>query len=90
MRAHVRHGKGGKDRFVILPTATLLALRRYWSLHRNPVFLFPSGRSPVAQIATVNIRPSTPAATAVAPVVSTTTPRAGYNGNSKNLSPSIT
>jgi site-specific recombinase XerD len=46
MRVHVRHGKGGKDRFVILPTATLLALRRYWSLHRNRNFLFPGGRSP--------------------------------------------
>lgn len=46
MRVHVRHGKGGKDRFVILPTATLQALRRFWCTHRNRRFLFPGGRSP--------------------------------------------
>lgn len=46
MRVHVRQGKGGKDRFVILPTATLSALRRFWATHRNRRFLFPGGSSP--------------------------------------------
>jgi len=39
---HVRHGKGGKDRFVPLPQQTLLQLRGFWKTHRNPVFLFPA------------------------------------------------
>ena len=42
MRVHVRLGKGNKDRFVILPTVTLEALRRWWGMHRNPRWLFPS------------------------------------------------
>jgi site-specific recombinase XerD len=45
-RVHVRHGKGGKDRFVILPDATLQALRRFWATHRNRRLVFPAGRSP--------------------------------------------
>jgi len=39
---HVRHGKGGKDRYVPLPQQTLLELRGFWKTHRNPVFLFPA------------------------------------------------
>jgi integrase/recombinase XerD len=39
---HVRHGKGGKDRYVPLPDRTLLMLREYWATHRNPVWIFPS------------------------------------------------
>ena len=42
-RVHVRQGKGGKDRYVPLPDATLLVLRRFWSTHRNPRLLFPNG-----------------------------------------------
>lgn len=43
---HVRHGKGGKDRFVPLPLATLDMLREFWKTHRNNVWLFPApGRS---------------------------------------------
>jgi len=41
-RVHIRNAKGNKDRFVPLPRATLLLLRRFWRLHRNPVLLFPS------------------------------------------------
>jgi|ERR1035441_3239555 integrase len=41
-RIHVRDSKGNKDRFVPLPDATLLALRRHWGVHRNPVLLFPN------------------------------------------------
>jgi integrase len=41
-RIHVRDAKGNKDRLVPLPDATLWVLRRFWSLHRNPVLLFPN------------------------------------------------
>lgn len=42
MVVHVRHGKGGKDRYVLLPEQTLRLLRAYWLKHRHPVWLFPS------------------------------------------------
>ena len=42
MMLHVRHGKGGKDRYVPLPQRTLEMLRECWKTHRNPVWLFPS------------------------------------------------
>ena len=41
-RLHIRDAKGNKDRFVPLPNATLKVLRRFWSVHHNPVFLFPN------------------------------------------------
>ena len=41
-RLHVRHGKGGKDRYVPLAPAMLAELRHWWKLHRNPRWLFPS------------------------------------------------
>ena len=41
MVIHVRHGKGGLDRYVPLPRRTLELLREYWSSHRDPVWLFP-------------------------------------------------
>jgi integrase/recombinase XerD len=44
-KVHVRCGKGGKDRFVILPDRTLLLMRKYWVSHRNRVFLFPRGKT---------------------------------------------
>ena len=44
-KVHVRCGKGRKDRFVFLPDRTLLLLRKYWASHRNPVFLFPRGKT---------------------------------------------
>jgi len=41
-RVHIRNAKGNKDRFVPLPDVTLDMLRRFWSVHRNPVLLFPN------------------------------------------------
>jgi len=41
-RVHIRHAKGNKDRLVPLPLKTLLVLRRFWSVHKHPVFLFPN------------------------------------------------
>lgn len=42
---HIRHGKGGKDRYVPLPQSTLTILRQYWQTHHNPLWIFPaSGR----------------------------------------------
>jgi len=40
---HVRHGKGGQDRYVPVPDHALDRLRQYWSSHRHPVWLFPAG-----------------------------------------------
>jgi len=41
-RVHIRDAKGNKDRFVPLPDVTLNILRRFWSVHRNPVLMFPN------------------------------------------------
>ncbi|MEE9491988.1 MAG: site-specific integrase [Gammaproteobacteria bacterium] len=41
-RVHIRSAKGNKGRFVPLPDATLTVLRRFWSVHRNPLLLFPN------------------------------------------------
>lgn len=41
MLVHVRGGKGGKDRYLPLPTKTLAMLRDYWSGHRHSEWLFP-------------------------------------------------
>jgi integrase/recombinase XerD len=39
---HIRHAKGGKDRYVPLPDSTLSMLRTFWRSHRNPRWLFPA------------------------------------------------
>ena len=49
MKVHIRQGKGKKDRFVTLPEASLLALRRYWATHRHASLLFPAGKTPMAR-----------------------------------------
>ena len=43
---HVRNGKGGKDRYVPLPTRTLELLREQWKSHRNPEWIFPMAGKP--------------------------------------------
>jgi integrase/recombinase XerD len=42
MVVHVCHGKGNKDRYVPLPQSTLEMLRKFWSTHRHPIWLFPN------------------------------------------------
>jgi site-specific recombinase XerD len=48
MRVHVRDAKGNRDRLVPLPAQTLAVLREFWTVHRNPVLLFPSRQKGLA------------------------------------------
>ena len=41
MQLHIS-GKGGRDRLVPLPEATLHMLRDHWRTHRSPIWLFPA------------------------------------------------
>jgi integrase len=41
---HIRHGKGGKPRYVPLPDRTLQLLREMWEKHCHPRWLFPAYR----------------------------------------------
>jgi integrase/recombinase XerD len=41
MQLHIK-GKGGRDRLVPLPAATLQMLRDLWRTHRSPMWLFPA------------------------------------------------
>ncbi len=43
MVIHIQQGKGGKDRYVPLPEKTLLELRNWYKIHRNPTWIFPAG-----------------------------------------------
>jgi len=43
---HVRHGKGGKDRYVPLPAHMLTGLREQWKTHRNRNWIFPMAGKP--------------------------------------------
>lgn len=42
MWLHLQQGKGNKDRYVPLPASLLPMLRRFWSTHRHPMWLFPA------------------------------------------------
>lgn len=42
---HICGGKGGKDRYIPLPEASLKMLRCHWQTHRNPTWLFPALRT---------------------------------------------
>lgn len=51
-RVHVRLAKGGKDRFVPIPSLTLNQLRRLWRHHRHPTMLFPNPHGNIAAATT--------------------------------------
>ena len=42
MQVHIRNSKGNKDRIVPLPMVTLNVLRRFWKVHKHPLFIFPN------------------------------------------------
>ena len=42
MVIRVQDGKGGKERYTLLPQRLLVALREYWKLHRPQGWLFPA------------------------------------------------
>jgi site-specific recombinase XerD len=49
MVIHVRHGKGGRDRYVMLSEQLLAILRAYWKRTRSQHWLFP-GSDPARPI----------------------------------------
>jgi len=46
MTIRVEQGKGAKDRYTLLSPALLKELRRYWFVHRPPLWLFPRPHNP--------------------------------------------
>ena len=46
MLLHVRHAKGNRDRFVVMPELALQVLREVWKTHRHPSLIFPSRQTP--------------------------------------------
>ncbi len=44
MMVHIRHGKGGKDRYVPMPLRTHQLLSEFWQTHKHDTLLFPKAR----------------------------------------------
>ena len=65
MVMRIEHGKGGKERYVMLSEALLGILRSYWRLARPPLFLFP-GRTSDTPIDPTVLHPACRSATAAA------------------------
>ena len=53
-RVHIRDSKGNKDRLVPLPINTLNVLRRFWKVHKHPVYLFPNRKYALRNIRLVD------------------------------------
>jgi integrase/recombinase XerD len=49
MLLHVRHAKGGRERYTLLSPRLLQVLRDYWRLERPPLWLFP-GSTPAEPV----------------------------------------
>lgn len=39
---HIHRGKGAKDRYIPIASATVTVLRTFWKTHRHPILLFPA------------------------------------------------
>jgi site-specific recombinase XerD len=50
MMIRVEQGKGGKDRYTLLPARLLEALRAYWRVARPPDWLFPARKDPARRM----------------------------------------
>ena len=53
-RVHIRNAKGNKDRFEPLPVNTLKVLRRFWGVHKHPVYIFPNRKRALKNVLLVN------------------------------------
>lgn len=74
MLLHVRHGKGGRERYVALPELVLLTLRAYWKYARpKGALLFP-GQNPGTCVSHNSVRQNLHAAAAKAGVKKRVTP----------------
>jgi site-specific recombinase XerD len=74
MTIHVRHGKRGKDRYVMLPKLLYQTLRAYWAAYRpEPPVLFP-GEEPGTCISPEAVRKAIHAAVAAAGITKRVTP----------------
>jgi integrase/recombinase XerD len=63
---HIHRGKGAKDRYIPLPTSTLILLRDYWKTHRHQRLLFPAdGRSHTLQRGGISVAENPMSETAV-------------------------
>jgi integrase/recombinase XerD len=70
---HVRQGKGGKDRYVMLPAKLLDAMRVYWRMEKPADFLFP-GQHGRSHIAPASLRATVECATSAAGIKKRVTP----------------
>ena len=74
MLIHIRDGKRGRDRYVMLPRKLLTCLREYWKAVSPPgEWLFP-GRSPSAHIGASAVRDALSKAAAEAGIIKKVTP----------------
>ncbi|MBF0199358.1 MAG: site-specific integrase [Planctomycetes bacterium] len=55
-RIHIREGKGKIDRYVPIADKALDNLRRHWSRHKNPKYLFPRNNRPEETILADTLR----------------------------------
>jgi integrase/recombinase XerD len=63
---HIHRGKGAKDRYIPLPTSTLILLRDYWKTHRHQRLLFPAdGRNHTLKQGRVSVAKNPMSETAV-------------------------
>ena len=74
MMIHVRHGKGGKDRYVMLSPVLLTVLREYAAVERPHDWLFPAGHHRDRHLTTRTVQRQVAAAAARAGISKRVTP----------------